>query len=196
MDENKGIAIVLNGPPRAGKDTAIAILEKVFPESDVYQFFRPIKELLHRELSLNVAHDHYEVLKDTPLPEFGGMTPRQAYIDKGDRMQAEFGHSILLDTYFEAISSSNAPILVTTCGMDSEALEIASIFGPDNVIVIRIHKDGHDFSQDSRSWVVSPTLNVRDVMNVHGQQREYQSQVAAVAKMFVEGRRLQIDYAA
>lgn len=196
MDDNKGLVIVLNGPPRAGKDTAIAILEQVFAESETYQFFRPIKELLHRELGLDVGYDHYEVLKDTPLPEFGGMTPRQAYIDKGDRMQAEFGHSILLDTYFEAIASSSAPLLITTCGMDSEGLEIASIFGTENVFVIRIHKDGHDFSQDSRSWVVSPTLNIKDVTNVHGQQREYQSQIAAVAKMFVEGRRQQMAYAA
>lgn len=189
MDVTNRLAIVLNGPPRAGKDTAIEVLSEVFPDADVYQFFRPIKELLHQELGLSVPYDFYEATKDVPLPEFGGMTPRRAYIDKGDRMQAEFGHSVLTDTYFEAIASSNAPVLVTTCGMDSEALEIARIFGVENMLVLRIHRDGCDFSQDSRSWVHSPHLNIRDVRNVHGRQREYQSEIAAVCRAWIDGAR-------
>jgi hypothetical protein len=190
MENTNRLAIVLNGPPRAGKDTAIEVLAEVFSDADVYQFFRPIKELLHQELGLAVPYDFYEDAKDVPLPEFGGMTPRRAYIDKGDRMQAEHGHSILTDTYFAAIASSNAPILVTTCGMDSEALEIAGIFGLENTLVLRIHRDGCDFSQDSRSWVHSDHLTIRDVRNVHGRQREYQSEVAAVCRAWVEAARL------
>lgn len=192
MENVNRLAIVLNGPPRAGKDTAIEILADVFPDGDVYQFFRPIKELLHEELGLSVPYDFYEETKDVPLPEFGGMTPRRAYIDKGDRMQAELGHSVLTDTYFSAIASSNAPILITTCGMDSEALEIASIFGVENTLVLRIHREGCDFSQDSRSWVHSEHLNIKDVRNVHGRQREYQSEVAAVCRAWVEAARPEI----
>lgn len=186
MEHSNRLAIVLNGPPRAGKDTAIEILSDIFPEADVYQFFRPIKELLHEELGLSVPYDFYEEDKDVPRPEFGGMTPRRAYIDKGDRMQAEHGHSILTDTYFSAIASSTAPILITTCGMDSEALEIAGIFGVENTLVLCIHRDGCDFSQDSRSWVHSEHLNIQNVRNVHGRQREYQSEVAAVCRAWVE----------
>jgi len=196
MAATSRLVIVLNGPPRAGKDTAIEILQEVFREGDVYQFFRPIKEMLHAELGLDVRHDHYETQKDEPLEEFGGMTPRRAYIDKGERLQAEFGHSVLLDTYFEAISSSTAPILITTCGNDGEACEIASIFGNDNVLVLRIHKDGCDFSQDSRSWVTSSHLNLRDILNVHGLQREYQKAVAAAASQWIDARRQELAYAA
>lgn len=196
MSTSSRLVIVLNGPPRAGKDTAIEILQDVIKDGDVYQFFRPIKEMLHVELGLDVPHDHYELQKDDELLEFGGMTPRRAYIDKGERLQAEFGHSVLLDTYFEAISSSNSPVLITTCGNDGEACEIASIFGNENVLVIRIHKDGCDFSQDSRSWVTSPHLNLRDLRNVHGRPREYQAEVAAVACQWVDGRRSEMAYAA
>jgi NAD kinase len=124
------------------------------------------------------------------------MTPRRAYIDKGERLQAAHGHSILIDTYFKSIASCAAPILVTTCGNDGEACEISRIFGNENVLVLRINKDGHDFSQDSRSWVVSPHLNLRDVWNFHGRQREYQSEIAAVARQWVEDRRASVDYAA
>ncbi|NTF17521.1 hypothetical protein G6L37_03860 [Agrobacterium rubi] len=196
MSNSSRLVIVLNGPPRAGKDTAIEILQDVFSEGDVFQFFRPIKEMLHAELGLDVRHDHFEALKDQPLPEFKGMTPRRAYIDKGERLQAEFGHSVLLDIYFQSISSSTAPVLITTCGNDGEACEIASIFGNENVLVVRIHKDGCDFSQDSRSWVSSTHLNLRDVRNIHGRPRDYQSEVAAVASIWVDGRRAEMAYAA
>lgn len=196
MSTTSRLAIVLNGPPRAGKDTAIEILQEVLKDGDVYQFFRPIKEMLHAELGLDVQHDHYEQQKDDPLPEFNGMTPRRAYIDKGERLQAEFGHSILLDIYFDAISSSTSPILITTCGNDGEACEIASIFGNENVLVLRIHKEGCDFSQDSRSWVTSTHLNLRDLRNVHGRPGEYQSEVAAVASQWIDVRRSELAYAA
>lgn len=196
MSTASRFVIVLNGPPRAGKDTAIEILQDVVKDADVYQFFRPIKEMLHVELGLDVKHDHYESRKDDPLPEFNGMTPRRAYIDKGERLQAEFGHAVLLETYFEAISSSTSPVLITTCGNDGEACEIASIFGNENVLVVRIHKDGCDFSQDSRSWVTSSHLNLRDLRNVHGKAREYQQEVAAVVGQWLDARRADVAYAA
>jgi hypothetical protein len=190
------LVFVLNGPPRAGKDTGSEILLDVFKGAEVYPFFRPIKEMLHAELGLNVPHDFYEDVKDQPCEEFNGMTPRRAYIDKGERLQAEFGQSVLIDTYFESIANCTAPVLVTTCGNDGEACEISNIFGNDNVLVIRIHKDGCDFSNDSRSWVTSQHLNLRDVKNVHGRQREYQSEIAAVARQWAEARRVATDYAA
>lgn len=196
MEDRKRIAIVLNGPPRAGKDTAMLILQEVFPEAEVFQFFRPIKELLHRELGLSVPHDHYELLKDTLLPEFGGMTPRRAYIARGDRLQEEFGHDVLTERYFEAIQDCNAPILITTCGMDSEAMTLAGIFGAENMLVLRIHMEGKDFSEDSRSWVHNAALTIRDVENVKGKPREYQSEVAAVVKDYVATVLNGLSYAA
>ncbi len=180
--------IVLNGPPRAGKDTAILSLQKIFDDVEVYQFFRPIKEMLHKELGLNVPYDHYEALKDDPLPEFRGMTPRLAYIDKGDRLQLELGHDILSDIYFSAISNCHAPVLVTTCGMDSEAVKQSEIFGVENTLFIRIHMQGKSFENDSRSWVHSPFLNICDVENVVGDVSSYQQRIADIAQAFVGPR--------
>jgi hypothetical protein len=196
MATNGTLVFVLNGPPRAGKDTGSEILLDALKDAEVYPFFRPIKEMLHAELGLDVPHDHFEEDKDRPLEAFKGMTPRRAYIDKGERLQAEFGQSVLIDIYFESIAICTAPILVTTCGNDGEACEISNIFGNENVLVLRIHKDGCDFSQDSRSWVTSSHLNLRDVKNVHGRQREYQSEIAAIARQWVDTRRAEIDYAA
>lgn len=188
MDQLSRKVIVLNGPPRAGKDTAIEILEKVFNEAEVYQFFRPIKELLHEELGLDVPYNHYESLKDQILPEFNFMTPRLAYIDKGDRLQRELGYDILTDIYFTAISNCNAPVLITTCGKDSEAVLLADMFGVENTLFLRIHREGKSFKGDSRSWVSSSHLNIQDVHNEPDQVREYQERVAEIARVFVNPR--------
>ena len=195
MDSTSTIVIVLNGPPRAGKDTATDVLKGHFKDSQVYPFFRPIKEMLHAELGLDVSFDHFETVKDDPRDEFGGMTPRLAYIDKGERLQSEFGHSILLDIYFESIRACNAPLLITTCGNDGEAVEISRLFGNENVLVMRIHKDGHDFSGDSRSWAETSSLNLQDVWNVHGEIAEFQSRVVGSASAWLSGR-TSMDYAA
>lgn len=196
MEDRKRIAIVLNGPPRAGKDTAILVLQDVFPGAEVYQFIRPIKERVHRNLGLDVAYDHFEVMKDIPLEEFNGLAPRYAYIAESDRLEAEFGRDILTDIYFAAIAQCDAEILITSCGKDSEAKKIADMFGVDNTLFLRIHKEGRDFSKDVRSWVTLPELNIRDVENVHGKPREFQSEVAAIVRDYVNTREKTLNYAA
>lgn len=196
MEDGKQIVLVLNGPPRAGKNTGIDALHAAFPDAEVFEFFRPVKELLHRELGLNVCHDHFEAVKDVPRPEFGGKAPRYAYIDRGDALEAERGPAALTDFYFAALGNCKAPILITTCGKDSEALKLASMFGADNTLFLRIHMDGKDFSQDSRSWVVSSSLNIRDLTNVKDAAHLYQAEIAEVAREYISSHALKIDYAA
>ncbi|TLX16926.1 hypothetical protein [Rhizobium sp. MHM7A] len=196
MEDGKQLVLVLNGPPRAGKNTGIAALEAAFPDAEVFEFFRPVKELLHRERGLDVRHDHFEEVKDEPCPEFDGKAPRYAYIDRGDALEAERGPTALTDFYFAALGDCKAPILITTCGKDSEALQLASMFGTENTLFLRIHMDGKDFSQDSRSWVVSSTLNIRDVTNVKDEAHRYQAEIVDVAREYIATRALQVDYAA
>lgn len=197
MFEQRKIAIAFNGPPRAGKDTATLVALDIFDDIAVYQFTRPVKELTHKEWGLDVAFDHYETLKDTPLPEFGGMSPRQAYIAKSDALKREKGPDVVADLFVEAIVGCNSGIMVNPdCGGDMEAHKIAGVYGYENLLVVRIHKDGHDFSQDCRTWVTDPLFQTHDIKNVQGERREFQSEIAAVIKSFVDGFKEKIDYAA
>lgn len=196
MEDGKQLVLVLNGPPRAGKNTGIAALEAAFPDAEVLEFFRPVKELLHRELGLDVSHDHFEEMKDTPCPEFAGKAPRYAYIDRGDALEAERGPTALTDFYFAALGDCKAPILITTCGKDSEALKLASMFGVENTLFLRIHMEGKDFSEDSRSWVVSSTLNICDLTNVKDEPHRYQAEIVDIARDYIASRKLHVDYAA
>lgn len=196
METGKQLVFVLNGPPRAGKNTGIDALEVAFPGSEIFEFFRPVKELLHRELGMDVRYDHFEDVKDEPREEFSGSTPRFAYIARGDALEAEFGPTALTDLYFREVARCNAPVLITTCGKDSEAIKLASIFGNENTLFLRIHREGKDFSQDSRSWVESSHLNIRDVTNVPGDPASYQAEVADVAREFASTLARPVNYAA
>lgn len=183
------IAILLNGPPRAGKDTAVeALAEAIGGSVEIFKFTQPVKDLTHRNAGLACRHDHYEELKDTPLPEFGGRTPRQAYIDTSRDLKARYGEDAVAKMFVEAIKASSATVILNPdCGDDMEALCVADAFSHENVFVMRIHRDGHDFSKDCRTWVASPSLNIVDIVNRDGMRREFESEVVARARSFLEG---------
>lgn len=182
------IAILLNGPKYCGKDTAAtALLEAFGAEASIFRFTVPVKEETHRRYGLDVAYDHYEdqSVKDAPLPEFGGLSPRQAYIKVGDELRAEHGPDIVTRMLCDNISRSPVPVVVNPdCGGDGEAEGIVNLLGYDRVIVFRIHKEGHDYAGDSRSWVSSDKVRKIDIVNVAGQVADYLSTVRHIAEMF------------
>lgn len=182
------IAILLNGPPRAGKDTAVAALESAFgPHAETLKFTRPIKDLTHSRFGLDCSHDAFEDLKDVPLPEFGGMTPREAYIDTSAKLKAERGDDAVCRLFVEAIDACNASLILNPdAGNDMEAEAVAEALGADRVLVIRIHRDGHYFSQCCRTWISSPSLHIVDVTNREGERRVFESEVVALSRAFVE----------
>jgi hypothetical protein len=182
------IAILLNGPKYCGKDTAAAALLKVFGDaSAIFRFTVPVKEETHRRYGLDVPYDHYEdqSVKDAPLPEFGGLSPRQAYIKVGDELRAQHGPDIVTTMLCDRIRDSSVPIVVNPdCGGDGEAEGLVEELGFDRVIVFRIHKEGHDYAGDSRNWVTSDKVRKIDITNVEGKVEDYLSTVVQIAEMF------------
>ena len=182
------IAILLNGPKYCGKDTAAAALIEVFgEESAVFRFTVPVKEETHRRYGLDVLFDHYEgkEIKDMPLPEFGGLSPREAYIKVGDELRAEHGPDIVTEMLCETIDASGVHVVINPdCGGDGEAEGIARKLGADRVVVFRIHKAGHDYAGDCRNWVTSDAVRKIDIVNVEDQLADYQATVRHIATMF------------
>jgi len=185
--ESGKVAILLNGPPRAGKDTAVEALVSAFGGNcEVFKFTRPVKDLTHRNAGIDCPHDFYEALKDTPLAEFGGKTPRQAYIDTSADLKRRHGEDAVAKLFVQAARQSGARIILNPdLGDDMEAHCVADAFSPERVLVIRIHREGHDFSMDCRTWVTSPELRIVDVTNRSGYRREFEAEVVAWAKKFV-----------
>lgn len=178
----------MNGPKYCGKDTAASALVKTFgAESAIFRFTVPVKEETHRRYGLDVPFDHFEDknVKDAPMAEFGGLSPRQAYIKVGDELRDEHGPDIVTAMLCDRIRASDVPIVVNPdCGGDGEAEGIVEELGYDRVIVFRIHKEGHDYEGDSRYWVTSDKVRKIDIVNVEGNVSDYVSTVVQISEMF------------
>lgn len=161
------IVILFNGPPRAGKDTAAAAaIAALGDEMAIVKFTEWVKDVTHQDLGLNCRHDAFEALKDVPLPEFGGRTPRQAYIDTSARLRREHGDDVVARVGVDTMDEIDAKIILNPdLGTMQEGQFVVDRFPAEHVLLIRIHREGHDFSNDCREWVTLDGIRTIDVDN-------------------------------
>lgn len=177
----KKTVIVLNGPPRAGKDTAAALIEEAFGAAHL-KFSVTLKEETHRRYGLApLPHDTFEKVKDDPLPEFGGKSPRQAYIETGRDMRSKEGEDVFGRLLSHQIEQTAANIIVVSdLASHAELMPLLRNKSFD-VSVLRIHRDGHDFSNDSRSYVDAEGISCIDIYN-SGDMRSYSDSILSAVK--------------
>lgn len=170
MERHLNIGVILNGPPGCGKDTIARIIAA---ESDfiLHQF----KDALYEHTARHFAVDldkliHYaqdRVLKDSvSLAGLGGRTPRQALIHVSeDIYKPRYGKQYFGDVEARRVAecarrvSGSLAVIYPDGGFPDEILRVGDAF--DFVIVIRLHRNGFDFSGDSRDYVYLPDTENR-----------------------------------
>lgn len=167
--------VLFNGPPGSGKDyIAKSSLDLVSDRASmVEKFAKSVKQGVHGMFGITydngcvVRHDHFEDRKNTPLAEFMGMTPREAYIWYSEVvMKPKFGDDIFGKLTADRIEKSDySTFMVSDSGFAEEALVLVNRFGADNVKLVRMHREGHDFTGDSRSYINLPMCQVIDFRN-------------------------------
>lgn len=194
--------LILNGPPQSGKDHLAKVIESSDMFSDgveVASFKEPLLDMASAILGLSryeIAAD-YENLKKTEV--IGGMTLRQLMIDISENyLKPKFGQDIMgrieanrVKTYVSpmmrqrALSTKKYPLALSgrtlvypDGGFGQEVTALFEVVAPENIYIIRIHRDGHSFAEDSRSYL-SPettpalkTCNFFDIVN-KGDPRMY-----------------------
>ena len=162
--------LLLNGPPRSGKDTIGEIVKQLYPyQSTILEkFAKSVKEGTHgmlgifKEESVEEANA-FESWKDEPRPEFFGLTPRQAYIWYSEEvMKPKFGNDIFGRLTTERITRRHAErrdikrVVITDSGFPEEALCIRDRFGAHNVVLVHLYREGCSFENDSRNYIEIP----------------------------------------
>jgi hypothetical protein len=147
--------VIFNGPPRSGKDTCAEFLATGMYYRSM-KLAAPLKLATHALYGLWPIPDNYfEKTKDDANPEFMGLSPRQAYI----KVSEELVKPILGDDWWARVlvnrikAEDTDRIVLSDCGFTQELEVLAEAFGPESLLLFRLHREGCDFSKDSRSYM-------------------------------------------
>lgn len=169
--------ILFNGPPRSGKDTianeTAARFNKLAPH--ICKFAAPLKSTathMYCGGDSGIFHqlDSSE-MKDQPHYRFFGKTCREVQIAISETYfkplhgPKVFG-KILSQYITTAIEKEQKPLnlfFVTDSGFRPEAEEVVQQHGAENVLLIRVHREGYTFDGDSRSYINLNDLGVESV---------------------------------
>jgi hypothetical protein len=171
--------ILLNGPPRCGKDTAANMLRMAASDPSVtIGFSYHLKRMVH---GIYLGHtgwlldpNYFDAVKNQPQEFLGGMSWRQAYIHYSESViKPLHGKEWFGEMFVRFVRESMASIVfVPDSGFREEAERVVREYGADHVKLIRIHREGINFAGDSRSYIDLSDLGVPcfDVENVTGNQ--------------------------
>jgi hypothetical protein len=161
--------ILLNGAPSSGKDTAANYLVEKYPNIKTDKFARVLKERTHALYGFsNRAHDYYETVKSLPNDDFYGLTPRQTYINVSETyFKVHHGGSIFGQILSFEIDNYDCDILVISdSGFEEEAQVLIDKYGEDNIILIKVQREGCTFDKDSRNYIdLGPNVCTTTIIN-------------------------------
>jgi hypothetical protein len=166
--------VLFNGPPRSGKDTAAGLVRAAFIREAVsLKFALPLKYLT-ASFAEFMGDKHENVLSDEPgVKERAnkfllGLSPRQFQIMVSeDWMKPKFGDDVFGKIAIQQVKLyhdwPSRIFLFSDSGFRSEAVALVEEFGPENILLIRLHRIGCDFTIDSRSYIELADLGVTEV---------------------------------
>lgn len=161
--------LLINGPPRAGKDSLALALQRAVgvQRASVCKFADELKIMTHRAHGYwHCSASAFEHCKDDPAEgPLPGVTWRQAYI----AMSEKYVKPLFGDDYFGrklAEKIRDCPYdfqFVSDSGFVGEAKVLIDAF-PGQVYLLRIDREGATFQNDSRGWLKLDVPNL-DVAN-------------------------------
>ena len=148
--------ILLNGPPKSGKDTAAEFVVKHVNRTTHYKLSRPLKQAVHRIFDISGEMvKHFEANKEAISPHLLGTSYRKAQIDVFHMLESEFGGDVLARLFIRYLKKNDASkhIVVSDCGRTPEAQALVSHFGRDKVAIIGLYRPDCSFEGDIREYV-------------------------------------------
>jgi len=164
------IILLFNGPPSSGKSEAARYVSTSFGAKEFN--FKDKLIALTKEI-YNISDEEWLKYynredKDTKvIPNADGKTARETLIFVSEGIiKPLFGKDYFGKCAVEAIRNSEKMIVCGDCGFDQEVLPVVNHFGKDNVFLVRIHRKGCSFVNDSRNWISKWLFNQENIFNV------------------------------
>lgn len=143
--------ILLNGPARSGKDFAAAHLMQAIKDDDpIYiKMSAPLKKMASALLVEN--ENDLDAFKNTQLPI--GASFRDIQIMIYEAVSQMFTKAWLGHAFVRTVNKIDASVVIGDVGRDEDLEPVIKAFGPKNVLVAQIFRDGCSFDNDIRYYV-------------------------------------------
>lgn len=151
----KSVAVVFNGPPGSGKDTAAKHVVEHCKARHLQFKDQLIKMVIKAyRVSREWFDAHYtRELKNIPTPELCGFSPREALINMSENIiKPVFGKAVFGKISAKKIKDGQC-VVFSDSGFQEELSPIVEKLGCDMVLVIKLARDGCDFNGDSRNYL-------------------------------------------
>lgn len=155
--------IVLNGPPRSGKDTLAAMLPGL-----KRKFSAPLKRAVPAIYGVAdlIPDADLEKVKETQFDFLFGQSYRQAQIAVFQWLERVHGPAVLGEIEARVLQANARHIMEKFSGLvvysdggrGAEISALAASVGFDNMLIIQLVRDGTDYSNDIRSYVDIPEI--------------------------------------
>ena len=154
--------VLLNGPPRSGKDTVSNLLFEYFKKESVKveqcKFAQPIKDFVRQFYFRGDQYlfDWYDnIEKDTAFPVLYGKTCREIQIAFAETFLKQLhGQEIFGHLAIKRLSMSDNDIFIfSDCGFIEECIPLLDSFKKENIYLIKLYRENCSFSNDSRNYI-------------------------------------------
>lgn len=173
--------LILNGPPRSGKDTLSSMLQKgdMFQRMISASFKAPLQQIAASVLGMSYDNfmQRYESMKDKPCPNGIPGTVRDLMIRISEEwVKPAFGKRYFGDLALNyclhddilhmpsarkpsvySVKIEGVTAVFTDGGFGEEVIPFVEFLGAENVHIVRITRPGYDFSEDSRRYLSAET---------------------------------------
>lgn len=160
--------IVLNGPPRCGKDTIAGLIRQRLKLCVEFKMSMIMKRYIPDIFGLtDVQRRAVELHKDEPEGIFNGMTWREVQISfSEDWMKPKFGRDIFGRLAAQRMKGLIANhIVVSDSGFDEELAPVIQAFGAKHIVLWRIYRPNCSFDNDSRGYVTNDEVETLELDN-------------------------------
>jgi len=164
--------ILFNGPRHSGKDAASLHVANAW-NAYHFKFSAPIKAAVKAAFDLSDEDVLYlETIKTTPTPILLGKSYVEVQISFSENWaklffgQDVFGQIAERRLTYVANETGTQLFVCSDSGFAVEAWPIINtIFGKENTLLVRVSREGKDFTGDSRSYIDLPGVDTIQIKN-------------------------------
>jgi len=157
--------MILNGPPRCGKDTAANAIEEYFGE-DICKHIKlsaPLKYIVSNVFGFSVEQLEHD--KDITHKELS-MSYRDAQIHTFNQLVPVFGEDWLGRWTVNQLGKYDQSFFVISDGgRTADILPFLRELSPENLLIVQIMREGCSFTNGIRSYIAANNVRTRPTVN-------------------------------